>query len=87
MFTNVKGVFAVSIRAPARGATSDNRCSGCGSGFQFALPRGERLAGNFVGECIANVSIRAPARGATTKPQPFSIWLGFQFALPRGERP
>ena len=55
----------VSIRAPARGATTKKAGIACCTGFQFALPRGER-----------------PRRRSHP-----SGSARFQFALPRGERP
>jgi len=58
---------AVSIRAPAWGATLDgaSQCEGC-SMFQSARPRGARRA--LEGRTMSNVkvSIRAPAWGATS---------------------
>ena len=56
---------AISIRAPARGATLT--LAGCLTivVFQSALPRGERLGvAGFILYCVS-ISIRAPARGAT----------------------
>ena len=57
----------ISIRAPARGATSINSVS-CGNVFLFqsALPRGERqrILIPFIRSGL--ISIRAPARGATS---------------------
>ena len=55
----------VSIRAPARGATTSGRSTTSTTKFQSARPRGARRRG--VGDAGGRffVSIRAPARGAT----------------------
>ena len=59
------GFFGISIRAPARGATSQHRSCSQGLKFQSALPRGERLASQCMIIGAVCISIRAPARGAT----------------------
>ncbi len=78
---------AVSIRAPARGATS---ClSGgpqSGAGFDPRSREGSdtgEVAGRRIGQ---QVSIRAPARGATREVVHVRHVLAFRSALPRGER-
>ena len=57
-------IILVSIRAPARGATSRGTYYIKQELFQSALPRGERPSA-YRGAVVEYVSIRAPARGAT----------------------
>ena len=58
---------AVSIHAPARGATAGQLSLACLAAFQFTHPRGVRhLRGDPLGHA-PRVSIHAPARGATYK--------------------
>ena len=56
------------------------------SGFQFALPRGERRWPPWPNCRHRSVSIRAPAWGATMSEMSSAYSWPFQFALPRGER-
>ena len=60
-----KEAKAISIRAPAWGATIFFAICCDAVSFQSALPRGERLAMNKVYTRINWISIRAPAWGAT----------------------
>ena len=79
-------VFAISIHAPARGATTIFSKPKSQRIFQSTLPRGERLVRNTGANAINPISIHAPARGATLLCS-VSIWLlEFQSTLPRGER-
>ena len=55
----------ISIRAPARGATNVDVALSADSGFQSALPRGERRLSLEHSTPHIPISIRAPARGAT----------------------
>ena len=60
---------AVSIHAPARGATAGQLSLACLAAFQFTHPRGVRhLRGDPLGHA-PRVSIHAPARGATDVPR------------------
>ena len=75
----------ISIRAPARGATTFPATEWNGYLFQFAPPRGGRQpAAGLRGHL--RISIRAPARGATTVARYVSYSVVFQFAPPRGGR-
>ncbi len=58
-------LHGISIRAPARGATDEDGKTIRGTGFQSALPRGERRDHYHKGSVRTGISIRAPARGAT----------------------
>ena len=69
LLTNDKLSEAISIHAPARGATLRRLHPEKRHLFQSTLPRGERRA-NGIEEYIGTaISIHAPARGATLKPQ------------------
>ena len=65
---------AVSIHAPARGATSraPNTCNS--ALFQSTRPRGARLASAGVLKPAISVSIHAPARGATQSIAGIARW-------------
>ena len=58
-------VCAISIHAPARGATLSSTRGMSAWTFQSTLPRGERLEYAEAAEDLAEISIHAPARGAT----------------------
>ena len=61
----IYGDVKISIRAPARGATSGTPAFTPIALFQSALPRGERHCLQFIVGIFKIISIRAPARGAT----------------------
>ena len=58
---------AISIHAPARGATCSLRSLSSKQQFQSTLPRGERHKRQCYFFCSFVISIHAPARGATPK--------------------
>ena len=78
--------MAVSIRAPARGATALEAKVAEDAPFQFALPRGERPTPT--ARCIRctkfQFALPRGERHLTTGNQ--RCRQAFQFALPRGER-
>ena len=77
---------AVSIRAPARGATNCRSVVGSVMPFQFALPRGERLPLT-AGHAREEEFQFALPRGEQRRGQGQCVARRqFQFALPRGER-
>ncbi len=59
--------MTISIRAPARGATTLAKRYRISAKFQSALPRGERLPCLLCLPTADMISIRAPARGATSR--------------------
>ncbi len=78
--------LAVSIYAPARGATRSSSATEPNSAFQSTPPRGGRRI-PLPAIQSRRVSIHAPARGATNiQPQP-RFKLVFQSTPPRGGRP
>ena len=80
--------LAISIHAPARGATCTKAICFYEYGkFQSTLPRGERPSIPDIIPSAKSISIHAPARGATL-PRSQSQWESslFQSTLPRGER-
>ena len=81
--------IAVSIHAPARGATSQSQRSALGSQrFRSTLPHGERPADFDSMQRCADVSIHAPARGATRRQRCREPSMTmFRSTLPHGERP
>ncbi len=77
----------ISIRAPARGATTVSVCAEfSGSNFNPRSREGSD-AWQKADWLYYQISIRAPARGATGRPCQLLYVKGFQSALPRGERP
>ncbi len=86
LLTNDKLSEAISIHAPARGATLRRLHPEKRHLFQSTLPRGERLRAMCSLRIYRNISIHAPARGATLRRlHPEKRHL-FQSTLPRGER-
>ena len=79
-------LFAVSIHAPAWGATTGEPSRRAEATFQFTLPHGERRAPGLLAAPPAGVSIHAPAWGATGNTLLVSQTRTFQFTLPHGER-
>ena len=78
---------AISIHAPARGATKSSGDHAVLQGFQSTLPRGERRVYEITKRGTRRISIHAPARGATTRIIQLSRGSElFQSTLPRGER-
>ena len=76
----------ISIRAPARGATTVSVCAEfSGSNFNPRSREGSD-AWQKADWLYYKISIRAPARGATGRPCQLLYVKGFQSALPRGER-
>ena len=76
----------ISIRAPARGATTVSVCAEfSGSNFNPRSREGSD-AWQKADWLYYQISIRAPARGATGRPCQLLYVKGFQSALPRGER-
>ena len=65
LLTNDKLSEAISIHAPARGATLRRLHPEKRHLFQSTLPRGERLRAMCSLRIYRNISIHAPARGAT----------------------
>ena len=76
----------VSIRAPARGATTAGRTTRRPGAFQSAPPHGGRLEVEPQRARAGEVSIRAPARGATPDAEPAAADDKFQSAPPHGGR-
>ena len=79
-------MLIISIRAPARGATTVQAETLQALEFQSALPRGERRDFFYCSFSGGAISIRAPARGATKFNEVWELAKEFQSALPRGER-
>ncbi len=77
---------AISIHAPAWGATAVWRIGKLRIKFQSTLPRGERLTCLKRTNANAGISIHAPAWGATLTQRPLQASNKFQSTLPRGER-
>ena len=78
---------AVSIHAPARGATGRwRRWSRRSFGFNSRAREG-RDRTTIVRSLVTRVSIHAPARGATQSPYYSMFNTMFQFTRPRGARP
>ena len=77
---------AISIHAPAWGATAVWRIGKLRIKFQSTLPRGERLTCLKRTNANAGISILAPAWGATLTQRPLQASNKFQSTLPRGER-
>ena len=79
---------AVSIHAPARGATTPLRRSRSRRGFQSTRPRGARRFERSAKFAPLLVSIHAPARGATfIRSATGKSTRKFQSTRPRGARP
>ena len=77
----------VSIRAPAWGATGRLLTrTGRFSGFQFALPRGERPGRSLRVEEKKMFQFALPRGERPQRKSPLDLPTTFQFALPRGER-
>ena len=76
----------ISIRAPARGATTVSVCAEfSGSNFNPRSREGSDI--DWVSNPLCNaISIRTPARGATRTWTRLPRLCRFQSALPRGER-
>ena len=78
---------AVSIRAPAWGATSISVFIRATSGFQFALPRGERPGHAAPALPLQMFQFALPRGERPSAAMRAEMASSFQFALPRGERP
>ena len=80
------GEEKISIRAPARGATSS--CQSSGEHYCISIRAPARGATTMIfSACrVQTISIRAPARGATLQDCFEALLRIFQSALPRGER-
>ena len=79
-------INCISIHAPARGATKDNRQGASGRSISIHAPaRGATI--NLRSDMAeTNISIHAPARGATLYGVELDPVTGFQSTLPREER-
>ena len=76
---------AISIHAPAWGATHTRPTPSGHWPFQFTPPRGGRHENLLTDENTQRISIHAPAWGATSQQAPHEIMQGlFQFTPPRG---
>ena len=77
---------AVSIRAPAWGATGGRLRHASRGHVSIRAPAWGATQVADEDGAIFGVSIRAPAWGATRSSSTLRDWTKFQFALPRGER-
>ena len=80
-------ILGVSIRAPARGATTVTCWHTPQRAFQFALPRGERRSAQFNRNYTPWFQFALPRGERPSESRCSACGRGFQFALPRGERP
>ncbi len=84
---DVEDVSAVSIHAPARGATVFGSAkSRAWCEFQSTPPRGGRPDAGLSSHRLGLVSIHAPARGATSAASALPLGYAFQSTPPRGGR-
>ena len=83
---NLERLTAISIHAPAKGATYFDYLKVSVRIFQSTLPRRERRERKLHNKQTDIISIHAPAKGATSRPTSISSTAAFQSTLPRRER-